>query len=84
MTAGTLLVNLRYKMETTFKIHAYWCNKQEQDYNDIMQAVDDIGAASLALATQGAQAYSQFIQARDSFKDKFISMTKNYRYIENN
>jgi hypothetical protein len=47
-----------------------------------MQAVDDLGAASLALATNGAQAYSQFLQARDQFRECFTQMTKHYRYVE--
>ncbi len=69
-------------METTFKIHAYWCEQQEQDYKALLQAVDDVGAASLALASQGAQAYTQFIESRNSFKDKLEHISKNYRYIE--
>jgi len=64
------------------KIHKYWCAKQEQDYKTIMQAVDDLGAASLALATNGAQAYTQFLQARDQFRECFTQMTKHYRYVE--
>jgi len=67
---------------SSFKIHKYWCEKQEQDYNQIMQAVDDLGAASLSLATNGAQAYTQFLQARDHFRECFNEMTKNYRYVE--
>jgi len=66
----------------SFKIHKHWCEKQQQDYNTVMQAVDDLGAASLALATTGAQGYQQFIQARDNFKETFQQMTKNYRYVE--
>jgi hypothetical protein len=48
----------------------------------MMTAVDDLGAASLALATNGAQAYTQFIQARDNFKQTFKDISKNYRYVE--
>jgi FMN phosphatase YigB (HAD superfamily) len=69
-------------MNHAFKIHKYWCEKQEQDYKQIMQAVDDLGAASLSLATNGAQAYTQFLQARDTFRECFTEMSKNYRYVE--
>ncbi len=67
---------------SALKIHKYWCPKQEQDYKTIMQAVDDLGAASLALATNGAQAYTQFLQARDDFRECFTEITKHYRYVE--
>jgi len=67
---------------SALKIHKYWCQKQEQDYKTIMQAVDDLGAASLALATNGAQAYTQFLQARDDFRECFTEINKHYRYVE--
>lgn len=69
-------------MQKAVKIHQYWCEQQQQDHNNILQAVDNIGAASLALANQGAQAYQQFIEARQAFKNLLIDMGKRYRYIE--
>ena len=69
-------------MSNTIKIHDYWCKQQEEDYMQLMQAVDSVGAASLALATTGAQAYGQFIEARDDFKEVFTAMSKRYRYVE--
>jgi 23S rRNA pseudoU1915 N3-methylase RlmH len=63
-------------------IHEQWCKKQQEDFETMMTAVDDLGAASLALATNGAQGYTQFIQARDNFKQMFSEMSKNYRYVE--
>ena len=49
-----------------------------------MQAVDNIGAASLTLATQGGPlAYTQFIQARDDFKQLLMDINRSYRYVEN-
>ena len=63
-------------------IHEHWCKKQQEDFETMMTAVDDLGAASLALATNGAQGYTQFIQARDNFKQMFSEMSKNYRYVE--
>lgn len=67
----------------TFTIHQHGCKKQQEDYAMLMAAVDDLGAASLALATTGAQGYQQFIQARDHFKQLLELTTKNYRYVEN-
>ena len=70
-------------MQSTIKIHEYWCPQQKQDYEMIMQAVDDIGAASLTLATTGgSQAYINFIQTRDTFKDLYKEVSTRYRYIE--
>ncbi len=63
-------------------IHEQWCKQQQQDFEAMMIAVDDLGAASLALSTQGAQAYSQFVQARDGFKIMFREMASKYRYVE--
>ena len=64
------------------KIYEPWCKKQQEDHDMIMTAVDDLGAASLALATSGAQGYSQFIIARDNFRNKLVEISKNYRYVE--
>ena len=69
-------------MDITIKVHPYGCKQQKQDYEMIMAAVDNMGAASLALATNGAQAYTQFIEARDNFKQVFEQTTKHYRFVE--
>ena len=64
------------------KIYEAGCKKQQDDIQAMMTAVDDLGAASLALATSGAQGYSQFITARDNFRNKLVEISKNYRYVE--
>ncbi len=65
------------------KIYPQNCSQQTEDYKGLMEAVDDIGAASLALAnTGGAQAYSQFITAREDFQVLLKLMTVRYRYVE--
>jgi hypothetical protein len=46
-----------------------------------MSGVDDVGAAALALATNGAQAYTQFIEARDNYKLMVTEIFNNYRYV---
>ena len=66
----------------TIKVHEAWCTRQQEDYDMMMTAVDDLGAASLALASNGAQAYTQFIQARDNFKQMYRELNNNYRYVE--
>lgn len=69
-------------MDTAIKVHPYGCTQQKQDYENLMLAADNVGAASLALATNGAQAYTQFIDARDTFKQLLEHTAKNYRYVE--
>lgn len=69
-------------MDTAIKVHPFGCKQQKLDYDNLMLAADNVGAASLALATNGAQAYSQFIDARDSFKQLLEYTAKNYRYVE--
>ena len=64
------------------KIHEQWCKKQQEDYNKMLQLVDDLGAAALGLTTNGAQGYQQFVETRDSFKQTFKDISKNYRYVE--
>ena len=46
-----------------------------------MSGVDDVGAAALALATNGAQAYTQFIESRENFKLMVKEIARNYRYV---
>lgn len=69
-------------MDTAIKVYPYGCKQQKLDYDAIMAAVDHMGAASLALATNGAQAYTQFIEARDTFKQLFEETSKHYRFVE--
>lgn len=64
------------------KIYPHNCEQQTEDYKGLMQAVDDLGAASLALANSGAQAYAQFISAREDFKAMLELMIRKYRYVE--
>jgi hypothetical protein len=66
----------------SIKVHEAWCTRQQEDYEIMMSAVDDLGAASLALASNGAQAYTHFIQARDNFKQMYRELNNNYRYVE--
>ena len=66
----------------SIKIYEPWCKKQQQDFDCLMQAVDDLGAASLALATGTPMSYTQFIDSRERFKNTFLDMAKHYRYVE--
>lgn len=70
-------------MQQTFKIYEYWCNQQVEDYKTMIEGLDDVGAASLALANGGgAHAYSEFVRTRDRFRDTMMEISKRYRYVE--
>lgn len=64
------------------KIYEAGCKKQQDDIQAMMMAVDDLGAASLALASGSAQGYTQFIQTRENFKTMLNDLGKHYRYVE--
>ena len=64
------------------KIYEAGCKKQQDDIQAMMTAVDDLGAASLALASGSAQGYAQFIQSRENFKQMLVDLGKHYRYVE--
>jgi hypothetical protein len=40
-------------------------NQKTEQLNLILESIDDFGACTLALANQGAQAYTNFLQARE-------------------
>ena len=64
------------------KIYPPQCEKQQQDAEQILTLIDDMGAAAVGLATGGQQGYTQFIEARERFRSSFVEMTKHYRYVE--
>lgn len=69
---------------TTLPMYIYpsMCEKQCQDLEQLLNAVDEFGANTLALANQGPQGYMSFIEARDTLR-KFIKDTaKNYRLVK--
>ena len=63
------------------KVLPYMCDRQAHDLDSMRRAIDDFGAATLALSGKGAQAYSQFIEARDSILELLLETTKNYRLV---
>ena len=63
------------------QIYPCMCEKQLQDLNTILQAVDDFGANTLALSSQGPQGYAIFIQSRDSLRQLIQETSKHYRLV---
>lgn len=66
----------------SIKIYEHWCKKQQEDYETMMQLMDDFCASAVGLSTSGAQGYQQFIQSRDTLRKTLRDMSKNYRYVE--
>jgi hypothetical protein len=64
------------------KIYPPQCEKQQQDAEQILTLIDDMGAAAVGLASGAPQAYTQFIESRERFRTSFLEMTKHYRYVE--
>ena len=70
-------------METLpLKIYPEMCDRQVNDLNDMLFALDDFGATVMSLTSQGAQAYSSFIDAREKIRKDFKTMFKHYRLVE--
>ena len=63
------------------QIHPCMCDKHIQDLDTILQAIDDFGATTLALASQGPHGYTTFIQSRDSLRDLIRETNKHYRLV---
>lgn len=54
------------------------------DADKSRRLVDELSAAALALPTGGVMGYTQFIQAREEFKQHIETVIKSYRTIELN
>lgn len=50
----------------------------QRDYyiNNLLNAIDDFGANTLALVNQGPQGYSAFISARDTLREMVLNMPR--------
>lgn len=60
-----------------------WCEQQKLlDYELIIKAADDLGAAALGLSTGGAHGYQQFIESRENLQQVFKSILNRYTHSE--
>lgn len=57
------------------------CERQKQDLETMLRAIDDFGATTLALASQGPQGYVCFIETRDSVRKLVSDIAANYRLV---
>ena len=65
-------------MEKSFRIMPRMCKQQRDDINSILEAADEIAAAATSMSALGAQGYSAFVDARDSFRKMAIQLTSKY------
>ena len=56
--------------------------KLQEDIDIAMSNIDDLSAAALNLTNGGSQAYSQFIQLRDTFRDYTQKMKDDYKPVD--
>lgn len=68
-------------METAIKIHPCMCERQKQDLERLLQAVDDFAATVTSIASQGPQGYAAFIEARDAVRKFIADLAKDYRLV---
>lgn len=67
--------------QTPLQIYPSMCNKQLEDLDRLLRAIDDFGASTLAIGTQGPMGYTLFIQSRDELRDLVKETAKNYRLV---
>lgn len=70
------------KSDEAITIYPAQCKKQREHAEQVLILIDDMGAAAAGLSSGTAQAYTQFIEAREHFRTSFLDMTKHYRYVE--
>ena len=56
--------------------------KLQEDIDIAMSNIDDLSAAALNLTNGGSQAYSQFMQLRDSFRGHYLKMKDDYKPVD--
>ena len=56
--------------------------KLQEDFDVAMSNIDDLSAAALNLSNGGPQAYTNFIQLRDSFIDSNKRIKDAYKPVE--
>lgn len=66
-------------MAKSFKVLPHMCARQKEDFDALLYAADEIGAAATSVIAQGGQGYNLLLEARDRFRSILSSMTDNYR-----
>lgn len=56
--------------------------KLQEDFSIAMSNIEDLSAAALNLPNGGPQAYSNFMQIRDSFRNYTIKMMDDYKPVD--
>lgn len=65
-----------------YKMRIVTEEKLQEDIDIAMSNIDDLSAAALNLTNGGSQAYSQFIQLRDNFRDYTLKMKDDYKPVD--
>lgn len=63
----------------SLKVLPHMCEQQRQEFDNLMYAADEIGAAATSVNSQGAHGYSLLIEARDKFRSTLQEFMQHVR-----
>ena len=69
-------------MKQPYRMRIVTEEKLQEDFDVAMSNIDDLSAAALSLNNGGPQAYTNFIQLRDSFRNNYLKMKDAYKQVE--
>jgi hypothetical protein len=69
-------------MKSQYRVRIVTEEKLQEDFNIAMSNIDDLSAAALNLTNGGPQAYSQFIELRDSFRSSQSKWMNGYKPVD--
>ena len=69
-------------MKSQYRVRIVTEEKLQEDFNIAMSNIDDLSAAALNLPNGGPQAYSQFIELRDSFRNYQSKLMDGYKLVD--
>ena len=69
-------------MKQPYRMRIVTEEKLQEDFDVAMSNIDDLSAAALSLNNGGSQAYTNFIQLRDNFRNNYLKMKDAYKQVE--
>jgi hypothetical protein len=65
----------------SLKIFEKMCPQQQQDLQEMLDSLDNFSAAAFALSSSSPQAYTSFIEVRDTIRNQVQTKFMNYRLV---
>ena len=69
-------------MKQPYRMRIVTEEKLQEDFDVAMSNIDDLSAAALNLSNGGPQAYTNFIQLRDNFRNNYLKIKDAYKQVE--